>query len=196
MSKPLRLLVLAGGLVAGSLVPAAEPIKPEHRVMTLTREESQAAKVFVERLQEYLALHRKLEATLPSLGKEASPEEIDKHQRGLGTLIAAARADAKRGEFFTPQVQGLVRRTLAVVLGGRDARTIRASIMDENPGVPNLKVNDRYPDSIPLSTMPPEVLEPLPKLDEDLEYRFVGERLVLLDAHAHIIIDFTDDVLP
>jgi hypothetical protein len=44
--------------------------------------------------------------------------------------------------------------------------------------------------------MPPPVLEPLPKLEEDLEYRFVGERLVLVDAHAHLIVDFTEDVLP
>ena len=67
--------------------------------------------------------------------------------------------------------------------------------MDENPGVPTLRVNDRYPDAIPLSTMPPQVLKALPPLEEDLEYRFVGERLVLMDAHAHIIVDFTDDVL-
>jgi hypothetical protein len=64
------------------------------------------------------------------------------------------------------------------------------------PALPNLNVNDRYPDSVPLSTMPPQVLESLPKLDEDIEYRFIGERLVLMDAHAHIVIDFTDDVLP
>jgi hypothetical protein len=44
--------------------------------------------------------------------------------------------------------------------------------------------------------MPPQVLKALPKLEEDLEYRFIGERLVLMDAHAHIIVDFTDDVLP
>jgi hypothetical protein len=93
-------------------------------------------------------------------------------------------------------MQALVKRILGSVLGGADGKTIKASIMDENPGVPNLSVNDRYPDAIPLSTMPPQVLKALPKLEEELEYRFVGERLVLMDAHAHIIVDFTDDVLP
>jgi hypothetical protein len=44
--------------------------------------------------------------------------------------------------------------------------------------------------------MPPQVLKALPKLEEELEYRFIGERLVLMDARAHIIVDFTDDVLP
>ncbi len=93
-------------------------------------------------------------------------------------------------------MQALVKRTLAAVLVGPDGKLIRASIMDENPGVPDLIVNDRFPDAMPLSTMPPQVLKTLPKLEEDLEYRFIGERLVLMDAHAHNIIDFTDDVLP
>jgi hypothetical protein len=29
-----------------------------------------------------------------------------------------------------------------------------------------------------------------------MEYRFIGKRLVLLDTHAHIVVDFTGDVLP
>jgi len=36
----------------------------------------------------------------------------------------------------------------------------------------------------------------MPKLSEDLEYRFVGDWLILLDVHAHVIADFIEDVLP
>jgi hypothetical protein len=68
--------------------------------------------------------------------------------------------------------------------------------MDENPGLPTLVLNERYPPSIPLSTMPPQVLAPLPKLHGELEYRFIGLRLILVDTEADIILDFTDDVLP
>ena len=49
---------------------------------------------------------------------------------------------------------------------------------------------------MPLSTVPPQVLEGLPKLPEELEYRFVGERLILLDPHAHIIVDYMERVFP
>ena len=173
-----------------------EPIPVERRVIPLTPTDTQATQEFEARLATYLEMHRKLEATLPALSKESTPEQVDQNQRALGILIKAERADAKQGEFFSPGMQDLVKRTLQEVLGGPDGKTIRASIMDENPGVPNLSVNDRYPDSVPLSTMPPQVLGPLPKLQEDLEYRFIGERLVLLDAHAHIILDYTGDVLP
>jgi hypothetical protein len=43
--------------------------------------------------------------------------------------------------------------------------------------------------------MPPQVLAALPKLPQELEYRFVGARLILLDTHADIILDFVEGVL-
>jgi hypothetical protein len=65
--------------------------------------------------------------------------------------------------------------------------------MDENPVGTAIQVNGRYPDTVPLSTMPPDVLAALPPLPEDMEYRFVGNRLILLDTKAHIIVDFVAD---
>ena len=44
--------------------------------------------------------------------------------------------------------------------------------------------------------MPPDVLKALPPLPESLEYRFVGDSLILLDPHAHIIVDFLPNALP
>jgi hypothetical protein len=44
--------------------------------------------------------------------------------------------------------------------------------------------------------MPLQVLATLPKLDEGLEYRFIGRRLVLMDTHANLMVDFTENVLP
>lgn len=151
---------------------------------------------FSTRLAGYLKLHRKLEAALPALPNDATPKQIDDHRRALGDAIRKERLGAKRGELFTPKVQALERKTLETLLAGPGGAAIKASIMDENPGGLALAVNDRYPDSMPVSTMPPQVLESLPKLEEDLEYRFVGKRLVLMDPHAHLIVDFTDEILP
>ncbi|HET6373222.1 MAG TPA: hypothetical protein VFG76_07940, partial [Candidatus Polarisedimenticolia bacterium] len=158
--------------------------------------QAQAVAVFEGRVKEYLALHNKLEATLPGLPKDATPEKIDEHQRALGALIKSARANAKPGDLFAPGIQALVKKVLAEVMAGADGKTIKASIMDENPGVPKLAVNDRYPSSIPLTTMPPQVLQPLPKLPKELEYRFIGSRLIVMDIGADIILDFTEDVVP
>jgi hypothetical protein len=184
------------GVAAGAAFAVKEPIPPERQVVALSPAEKKAALDFEARLKDYLALHKKLEATLPKLSKESTPQEVDKNQRSLLELMKAQRAGAKRGDLFSPGIEALVRRTIKAVLAGPDGKTIVASIMDENPGVPALKINDRYPDEVPLSTMPPQILEPLPKLEEDIEYRFIGKRLALLDSHAHMIIDFTNDVLP
>jgi len=51
-------------------------------------------------------------------------------------------------------------------------------------------VNGRYPDDVPVSTMPPQVLVALSKLPEELEYRFIQNNLILFDPHSHLIVDY------
>ena len=151
---------------------------------------------FLDRVNQYVAMHQKLEASLPHLPKEATPQQIDKNQRSLGLLIKEARRTAKKGDIFTPESQAVIKRLLTRVFGGPDGAALKASIMDENPGVPKIVVNERYPDAVPLSTIPPQVLQGLPKLPEEMEFRFVGNTLVLMDVHAHIIVDFIPDAFP
>ena len=155
-----------------------------------------AMQAFEARVGEYLTVHREIEQKLPKLGREATPEEIDKNQRELGALMRSARSDARPGEFFTPDVQEFLKRLFGRVFRGDNGKNLLGSIMDENPGLPKISVNERYPDDVPLSTMPPEILDALPELEEDMEYRFIGRRMVLIDSHAHIIVDFTDELLP
>jgi hypothetical protein len=90
----------------------------------------------------------------------------------------------------------VMRRLLASVFRGPGGREVKHSILDEYTGGARLQVNMRYPDEVPLSTVPPQVLQNLPTLPEDLEYRFVGDRLILLDSHAHIIADYVEKVFP
>jgi hypothetical protein len=151
---------------------------------------------FEARVDEYVALHKKLEDSLPKLSKDSTPEQIDSHQRALARLVQEARAGAKPGSIFTPDVQAVVHRLMAQVFGGRDGAALKASIMDENPGGVKLAVNGRYPDTVPLSTVPPQVLQGLPKLPEELEFRFIGRHLILMDEHAHLIADLMENVLP
>lgn len=190
MRVVIRFRIIVGALVAALAVAGV------YAGETHSGSEHRTAEDFESRVKQYRTLQKKLAATLPKLRKRATPAQVDEFQRALYALIKAERAGAKRGDLLTPDMQALVKRILAEVLGGADGKLMKASIMDENPGVPTLRVNDRYPDEIPLSTMPPQVLKALPKLEEELEYRFIGERLVLMDAQAHIIVDFTDDVLP
>lgn len=149
-----------------------------------------------KRLKDYAALHDKLEATLPRLSNDAEAKDIDAHQRALAALIQKARPDPDRGEIFGPAARALIRRLIARTFSGPDAATLRDALEDENPGRIRLRLNDRIPGGVSRPTMPPQVLQMLPKLPDALEYRFVGDRLVLVDAHAQIVVDIVNDALP
>jgi hypothetical protein len=199
----IRLLCGAAALafpLAASEVPrasadSADQSAPSAKSATVNRDAKIAAE-FTARINAYMDLHEGLENKLPKLPTAATPEEIDRHQRALGRAMAEARRGARAGDVFTRDARALFRRHLAAVFGGPDGKELKASIMDENPGAVNISVNQRYPDEIPLTTMPPQVLEWLPKLPEKLEYRFIGDRLILLDVHAHLIVDIIEDALP
>ncbi len=197
-------VVLALGACSGD-TPAPPPATsaspdtapPTERVVgPLSAADARALATMTDRLAEYVELHRKLEATLPKLPDAATPKQIDANQRKLEQLVREARATAKPGDIFTPEARPIIKRLLARVFAEPEGKQLKASIMDENPVGLKLSVNGRYPDNVPLSTVPPEVLQTLPKLTEDLEYRFIGDRLILLDAHAHVIADFIEGALP
>jgi hypothetical protein len=183
---------------ATSESPSSAPAT-ERVVGPLTPADAQALATMNDRLKQYVDLHRKIERSLPKLPKEATPQQIDQNQRGLEKLMRRARATAKPGDIFTPEARPVIQRLLATVFGGPDGKQLKASIMDEAQAAPSaakLVVNSRYPDTVPLTTVPPQVLQTLPRLTEDLEYRFIGDSLILLDVHAHVIADFIADVVP
>jgi hypothetical protein len=178
---------------------AQQPPKTPPAAPTATpgaNSDAQTVASFQARLKEYSELHNKLEKTLPPLPKETNPTVIDKHQRALEAQLKEARKTAKPGDIFTPEGTQLVRRVLAQIFRGAEGAKLKDTINDENPSTVKLAVNSRYPDEVPLSTMPPQVLAMLPKLPEELEYRFIGNRLILLDVHAHTIADYIENVLP
>ena len=183
---------------ATSASPASAP--PTERVVgPLSQADAQALATMNDRVKAYVELHQKIERSLPKLSDEATQEQIVSNQRAFEALLRKARATAKPGDIFTPEARPVIKRLLSAVFGGPDSQELKASIMDENPVDPvalKLTVNGRYPDTVPLTTVPPQVLQTLPQLTEDLEYRFIGDWLILLDSHAHVIADFIDNALP
>ena len=180
-------------LVAAALVGAALRVVPAQEAAVfdpvLTQE-------FTKRVQVVLDLRKKLESGLPKLPQEATPQQLDANQRRLEAALRSARAGAKQGDIFTPEIQALVRKTVAAVIARPDGKQIKSSVLDENPVGVRVGVNDRYPDKIPLATMPPQMLKALPPMPEGFEYRFVGDNLVILDPVSHLILDLVPRALP
>lgn len=179
-------------------VPPAQ-VPPDKRAPTTSPKKAvnpddpnaEVIKEFLKRVDAYVAIHKKVEDTLPPLPKQTTPQIMDQHERALAKLIQAARKGAKQGDIFTPQMQTLVKRLLLPIFSGKDGAHVRTEIMDnEYKGNVVLTPNGRYPDEIPVSTVPPQVLQFLPKLPEEMEYRFVRQNLILFDPHAHLIPDW------
>jgi hypothetical protein len=185
----LLLASTAGAAAAVDAAAAAPGVQARVNAAAATQAE------FLKRVDAYAQLHKKLEAMLPKLPEQATPQQIDQNQRALGVLVAQARAGAKPGDLFTPDMQRLVRRLFIDVFKGEAGREAKRQIHDEpHPITP--EINKRYPDVVPLATMPLRVLAELPKLPDELEYRFVDRHLILMDVHAHLILDYVLNAIP
>ena len=140
---------------------------------------------FSARVWTYSELRSKLEKGLPPLTVTDDPAEIRRAVHALAKRIRVARAGAQEGEIFTPTISVEFRRVLLLEM---NANTW-AAIMDDNPGEFSNQINGAYPEERPFSTVPPNVLAVLPRLPDDIQYRFVGRHLILLDTRASVILD-------
>ena len=59
-----------------------------------------------------------------------------------------------------------------------------------------LRVNYPYAQSAEMSEMPATLLAKLPRLPNELRYRFVGHNIILVDRESNLIIDFMPDAVP
>lgn len=152
---------------------------------------------FSERVQKYVQLHKSVEATLPKLKSTNEPELIVAHQKALARKIKAARIHAKRGDIFTPAASEAFRKAMHIEFQGPHAEHAQATLKQGAPlKKVHLRVNQIYPDSTPYTSVPPTLLQNLPKLPEEVAYRAVSQDLVLLDAKTNLVVDFLTNVIP
>jgi hypothetical protein len=147
---------------------------------------------FENRVSAYAELRGKLEKGLPPMRVTENPAEIRRAVRALARRIQAARANARQGDIFSPSISNVFRKALRLEANAGTC----AAIMDDNPGGFSHRITGSYPKDKPLSTMPPNLLAALPDLPPDVEYRFAGRHLILLDVRASVILDRIPHALP
>ena len=168
-------------LIAGVLAAWAEP-PAVNRDAAIVNE-------FENRVDNYLKLRRDIEAEMGRLKTTKSEEKIAHHERELRHKVREARTGAREGDIFTPEISMEIRRLIGLAMQPADAAHIRQSLRRSEPVQLHLKVNDKYPETVPLQTTPPTLLGNLPELPPEIEYRITGRDLVLLDAKANIVVD-------
>ena len=156
-----------------------------------------ALKTLHDRIGEYAALHRRLGGPLPPLKASTSQRSTTLNRTFLASAIKAARPHARQGDIFTAAVGTLFRDLAMTALKGRDIDAFLDEPSQEHDGVAvyHPKVYDHYPDWAS-HRMPMVLLQSLPTLPEDIEYRLIGRDLILWDSHADLIIDVLVDAVP
>jgi hypothetical protein len=177
--KRIASLLVTVALVAPSSLLRAQ--KPP------TNPDAQVIAEYKARVDKYVALRNKADDSAPPLKPSNDAAQIKLAPQGLAERIGAARAGVKPGEIFTPEIAAKFRSLLKPPAKETGVKEV---LKEDKPVVVSFKVNGLYPDKEPVVTVPPNMLETLPPLPKDIEYRFIGKHLILRDAKANLIIDY------
>ena len=159
--------------------------------------DNRGLKDFSDRVEVYEKLREKAEKSLPKLKKKSKQEVITAQQQALVTKIRELRSTARRGDIFTPSATEAIAQTIKAVFAGPDAQRVQNTIQTGEPlrGF-EVQINQRYPDSLPFTTVPPTLLRKLPRLPDEVAYRILGSDLLLVDRKANLIVDFMPNAIP
>jgi hypothetical protein len=183
--RPAAVAILATMLAApgGAGVPAEEDARSGPRP-------------FKASVEDYVQLHRKVRATLPPLEVSSEPRRILKASEGLTAAIRDARRGARAGDVFNPVVAATFHARINYALRDPDRRkriverlTEAEDDEDERPPAGWRPTVNGTLDWFSTGATPHVLLEALPELPDELQYRFVGLDLILLDVDANLIVD-------
>lgn len=152
---------------------------------------------FKARVEKYAALHKDLAKGDAAQKVNRTAEQVAAQTAALAARVQSARAGAKQGDIFVPETRQAFRRLLAPEMKGDAGRDAKEVLKDDGPapGTVAFKVNAKYPENQPKPTMPGNLLLNLPALPDPLEYRVVGQHLLLLDTAADLIVDYMLNVI-
>ena len=175
----------------------APPPDCELEVLPPQALDDRAIAEFNAAVDRYVLLHRRLERYLPPEQMFDDPEAMLEARDDLADMLRAARPNARAGNIFSAGPAQLLRRTIANTLlrHGYDPKDMIGWLNEDPlPGSKRPEVNGRYDWGLGAS-MWPALLQVLPPLPRELEYRIVGNELVLIDVHAALIVDILENAM-
>jgi len=180
--------------IAVVLVFAAPALSAAQRTDAADRHrEYEAVSRFLNAANEYVVIHRIVEPLAPGL--LCLPEETYAAVNALAAIPLDARPAPREGDIFLPDVADLFRRRIAGMFRGNEDNPAYPEMNEQELIVPPVVVNEPLPWGAG-NVMLAWLTATLPALPEDLEYRFVGRDLVLLDLRANIVVDILRGALP
>jgi hypothetical protein len=162
---------------------------------SLSAEDQKTMDSFVNAAKAYLEIDHNAPSDA-KLKPTTDVAQLEKRRHALRQVIVAARPNARQGDLFTPPVADLFRKLMAQAMGGSDGNKVRRSLQSAEPvaaaSAAQIAVNHDYPNQKgqPLQSSPATLLQSLPVLPKGLEYRMVGDILVLRDTEANLVVDY------
>jgi len=150
---------------------------------------------FHKRIDGYMKVRDEATKDLPDVKETGDPAKISTREKALGLAIAKARAGAKPGDVFGVEMSMYLKKTLADDWKSRSPADRKALFEELPPGI-KLAINQSYPTTLPLVSVPAKLLAKLPTLPEALEYRLIDRYFLLRDRDANLIIDVLSNVYP
>lgn len=168
-------------------VGATQTVRPTDRPAADFRMQvwGETAADFTGLVHTYDELRARLQHQLPPMLVTDDVRQIRRGTQSLARAIRRARRGAVQGEFFTSATATEFKRVLALIT----TPLVCSVIMDENPGGFRHAIDGNYPSGEARATTPGVILQRLPALPADIEFRFIGPHLILYDARANTIID-------
>ena len=150
---------------------------------------------FQQRLNDYLELREELSKKLKPLSPTPSAAELTARQEALAAAIRTSRKMAKPGDLVPQAAAAHIANVCLEDFHFRNPQAKRATLQ-EVPRAPRPAINRTFPEDAALPTVPPLLLSKLPQLPDNLQYRFYGRHIVILDGDTQIIVDYVPNVLP
>lgn len=155
-------------------------------------------RAFLDRVDSYVSMHRRIERTIGPIELNSTPDSVNRFIEQMAAAVRAERHDAKQGDLFSAAVAPEFRRRIndALLDHGFTIDDVRAEALAHgvDPQGARLRVNGTFPWVLSVA-MFPCVIDALPALPSELQYRIVGNDLLLIDLHASLIVDILPSAL-
>ena len=148
--------------------------------------------------RDYANMHRRLERQVGDIEISMSPDHINHLIQQLAAAIRAERPAAAQGDLFRPALAHELRARVNDALVANDFTVADLIAASRVEGIDYervaLRVNGTFPWALG-TAMFPCVIQALPPLPPELQYRIVGTDLILIDVHASMIVDILPSLL-
>jgi hypothetical protein len=178
------------------LVMAATVAFPMSAEGQETAGDAAAIKQFDAAIAAYLAMRQRLMEEVPGPAAGSSSTQLNQASDALAAAIQRSRPKARQGDIFQPPVISVIKQRVIAAVRRDNLAEALTMIDDEEKGPAKPAIHMRFPAASPMATMPPSLLAVLPRLPASLEYRIIGDVLILRDVEAALILDLIPTAVP